>query len=227
MGRKVDCKRFGTIHLSGIPLTRICNAQYETCLPYKGMSNKKTITHKIFKYPLALIGIMVILFIKPYPSLADIYDGRVALILGHYEKALKEFEQAAASEDPNALVEIGDMYLLGKGVEVNNILAKDWYLKAAASGADKAYYRLSGLELDKNFEWLKKGSLAEEPASQALLAQNYWLGHYPNGKKDFTKAIYWYQKAAKNGHCVAAESLSSFYEIGSFSSIGDPEKGSK
>jgi tetratricopeptide (TPR) repeat protein len=175
---------------------------------------------------LSTIGITVILFIKPYPSLADIYDGRVALILGHYEKALEEFEQAAANGDPNALVEIGEMYEFGIGVEVNKIIAKDWYLKAAANGADKAYYRISGLELDKSFEWLKEGSLAEEPASQALLAQRYWLGHYPNGTKDFKKAIYWYQKAAKNGHCVAADSLSSFYEIGSFSPIGNPEKGS-
>jgi TPR repeat protein len=111
---------------------------------------------------LSTIGITVILFIKPYPSLADIYDGRVALILGHYEKALEEFEQAAANGDPNALVEIGEMYEFGIGVEVNKIIAKDWYLKAAANGADKAYYRISGLELDKSFEWLKEGSLAEE-----------------------------------------------------------------
>lgn len=90
-------------------------------------------------------------------------------ILGHinefnihnYKEAAKWYLLAAEHGQPNAQRNISDLYIVGKGVEVNNKEAIKWYVKAAEQGVPESqfvlgeYYR-TGVFVNKNTDIARK-----------------------------------------------------------------------
>jgi TPR repeat protein len=100
-----------------------------------------------------------------------------------YEKAAAEYEKAAAEGDPDAMVNLGDLY--HNGVPQDDAKAREWY--------------------DKAREWYEKAA-----AKDNTLAMNYLGDLYKNGHgvpQDYAKAREWYEKAAAKGDANAKMAL--------------------
>ncbi len=97
----------------------------------------------------------------------------------------KDLEKKAKGGDAAAMVEVGDCYFKGAGVEKNAKKAKDWYEKAIKAGNIDAYPNIvacysswDGIEKDpkKAFKWIEKGAKAGNAAMQLALAKAYENG---------------------------------------------------
>lgn len=97
----------------------------------------------------------------------------------------KDLEKKAKSGDAAAMVEVGDCYFKGSGVEKNAKKAKDWYEKAIKAGNIDAYAKVvdcyrswDGIEKDpkKAFEWIEKGARAGNAGLRLELAKAYETG---------------------------------------------------
>ncbi|MCE3239312.1 MAG: hypothetical protein K0R24_2293, partial [Gammaproteobacteria bacterium] len=131
-----------------------------------------------------------------------------------YEKAMKEYEKAAAQGNHWAQTNLGDIYRDGLGVPQNYDQAREWYQKAALQGNDFAQTSLgflyhNGQGVPQNYvrarEWY------ERAAAQGNASAQYNLGVlYHNGlrvAKDYEKARKWYEKAAAQGNANAKKEL--------------------
>lgn len=128
------------------------------------------------------------------------------------ERALKYYEANADAGDGDSMLDLGAMYLEGRGVPKDEKKAMEWYRKGAGAGAYRAcrclgnYYKYDTLDdgtpvptadegrLQKAFEWFQRG--AEEQHEENCL---YELGDfYSYGiciPKDEKKAFELYQEA--------------------------------
>ena len=116
---------------------------------------------------------------------------------------------------------VGFYYTMGKGVEMDEAKAVEWYRKAADQGCSRAQNNLGlcyengkGAEMDNVKAVEYYGKAAEEGHSRA---QNNLGLCYENGKgveMDEAKAVEWYRKAAAQGHSGAQNNLGLCYENG-------------
>ena len=129
--------------------------------------------------------------------------------------------QDAINGRGEAQYNLGDMYQLGKGIELDYSEALKWYRLAAEQGSDSAQYSLGymyqlgkGIELDYS-EALKWYRLAAEQGSDSA---QYSLGYmYQNGQggeKDYSEALKWYALAADQGNYSSQYSLGYMYQNG-------------
>ncbi|MCH8041685.1 MAG: sel1 repeat family protein [Nitrospinae bacterium] len=72
------------------------------------------------------------------PALADLQAGLGAYKRSDYETALKEFRPLAEQGDVSAQYNLGEMYMLGRGVPQDYTQAYVWVALAAAQGYEKA-----------------------------------------------------------------------------------------
>lgn len=105
-------------------------------------------------------------------------DGTLLFSQGKFEEANKYFEQAAELNDKDALYQLGNSFLEGKGVKQDNVRAYECYFKAANLNHMKAQYNL-GL-------FLLQGTL---------------------GEADVTEGRKWITKSALNGYSEAQNVL--------------------
>ena len=89
---------------------------------------------------------------------------------GKHRAAARIFESLASDGDEQAMIELGKMYVQGRGVSSDDKVAAKWFSKAADNG---------------------------NPAAQFELASLYAL--QSSGIKDYERAAHWYQKAANPG----------------------------
>jgi TPR repeat protein len=98
--------------------------------------------------------------------------------------------------------------------------AHKWFFKAARQGHSKAQY-LTGIYFLKNAPlvkkgnpdallWIGKSATQGEPEAQFMMASMYFYGKGID--RDVEKAIYWYQRAAAQGHKGAIEKMEFFVE---------------
>ncbi|KAL0245323.1 hypothetical protein GEMRC1_009402 [Eukaryota sp. GEM-RC1] len=159
------------------------------------------------------------------------------------ELAFEGYQEAAERGDPEAMVNLGNCFLDGIGVNKNDRQAVYWFLEAISKGNSNARTRLG-----KTIQWCQQhAELGDELAMTAIgvcfydgqgiekdqSKAVYWyqkaadLGHsgamgylgvcYHNGQgieKDHSKAVYWYQKAADLGHSGAMRNLGVCYDNG-------------
>lgn len=86
---------------------------------------------------LILVVALSVYFIGPYLN-----SPRENLIAGNYSTAFSQYIKKANEGDTQAQNIIGNLYLLGLGVEENKHLAARWYLKAALKGNVQAQINL-------------------------------------------------------------------------------------
>ena len=91
---------------------------------------------------------LIILFISIYALAlssgwaSETYDGKMALINGEYETALRILTSMAEQGDADAQYHLGLMYRDGKGVVQNYNTAFKWYTLAAEQGLFEAHINL-------------------------------------------------------------------------------------
>lgn len=79
------------------------------------------------------------------PARADFESGMYAYGMGNYEDAAREFAVLAKSGDTHAEYYLGLLYEEGQGLEQDFLLARQWYLKAAAKADVDAAFSLGRL----------------------------------------------------------------------------------
>ena len=136
-------------------------------------------------------------------------------------KAAEWFNKSALQGNAQAQKMLGDMYILGVGVNKDEKEGLRLILKAAEQGLADAQYELwslflhgikENLDEKRAFEWCLKA--AEQGHAKAQIGVG---GCYRKGtgvEKDSKEGIKWYFKAAEQGDSKAQESLGCFYMYG-------------
>lgn len=117
-----------------------------------------------------------------------------------YSKAFKFFEKAAEYGNAYAQRMLAWMYYYGEGVNQNLVKAKEWYDKFPLENLD--FHHLS-------FEDIV---VTKDTKAQYAVGMMFYYGNYV--KKDFLKALEWFEKAAKQGNTDAQNMLGILHENG-------------
>jgi TPR repeat protein len=138
-----------------------------------------------------------------------------------YDGARPFFMRAANAGNAEAMMYLGHIYDVGRGVSVDYGQARQWYEKAAAAGEAMAMTRLGELYLKGHGvpqdygqarQWFEKAVKAGEALAMVNLG---WL--YEEGRGvpwDAGQARQWYEKAAAAGEAMAMTRLGELYERG-------------
>ncbi|MFD0965415.1 tetratricopeptide repeat protein [Seminibacterium arietis] len=126
----------------------------------------------------------------------------------------------AKKGDRNAQVNVGILYMQGRGVAQNNDKAYWWLSEAAEKGSIKAINHLAlmyldGLGVKKNVPHAIK--LLEKTAKSDSVFAMFVLGavYYQEIQvQDFKKAFIWFEKSARNNHNESKFRLATMYEQG-------------
>ncbi len=156
------------------------------------------------------------------------FDIGMAYLHGHsgapqnYVRAKSWFAKAAAHDDFEAFVHLGDLFLYGLGTRKNTKKAFKWYRKSAEADDPLGQEKLadmyhSGLDIRKNLveaeKWYRKAAEKEQRAKPCeALAAMYMLGD--GVKSNQVEALKWYLKAAELGSVSAADAIAMIYQQG-------------
>src|ERR1043165_9652319 len=144
---------------------------------------------------------------------AQLELGRSLLRSSDFKEALEWFRKAADQGSASAQHDIGNMYVLGQGVEKDMAESVKWFTKAAEQGDTDSEYALGlryagGTGVEQDFaQAVKWYSLAANKGSmyaQAGLAIRYEKGQ--GVAPDKSEAYKWYDLAAQAGHFNAGDS---------------------
>jgi TPR repeat protein len=125
---------------------------------------------------------------------------------GDYAGAMAAWESKAAQGDPEAMTNVGLLYLKGLGVKRDEGKAAEWYEKAAQLGFVVAqfnlgnlYYNGQGVSRDKKqaARWYTAAAQGGHAKAQFYLAQMYMDGEGIDENKE--TGLSWFQKAAELG----------------------------
>ena len=179
---------------------------------------------------LALVLIGAVYFSKPKPTNDALAMGITAYQQGDFALALQKLRPLAEQNDGIAQVYLANMYEDGKGVTENEVVASDWFKKAApllqadaAQGNAKAQWRLGwmyengkgGLAKDDAtaVSWYRKAAEQGDSRGQAYLGAMYEQGKGGLAKDEAT-AVSWYRKSAEQGGSRGQALLGLAYEYG-------------
>jgi TPR repeat protein len=136
-----------------------------------------------------------------------------------YEGAVKWYRAAAEQGWGLAQWSLGNCYYDGDGVEQDFEEAVKWYRLSAEQGCSlgqealgKCYYfGGDGVELDyeEAVKWLRPAAEDDLSRAQGILGTLYEFGD--GVEQSDEKAIYWYERAAKNGDELATLDAAGFY----------------
>ncbi|SIS45147.1 tetratricopeptide repeat protein [Neptunomonas antarctica] len=127
----------------------------------------------------------------------------------NYTRALSNYKKAAAGNYARAMYALGFMYYQGQGVEASRIETLSWLRKGAklddiaARDLHSEVYYNNPATVDKNDtyqKWLLEGAESGNPRLQFLLGSLYENGREQQSDKHNSRALFWYQKAANQGH---------------------------
>ena len=116
------------------------------------------------------------------------------------------FKQADKLGDKNAKNNLGELYR----IKNKNSSAEHWFNLAIKDNPYKAYEGLSKMYIEQEkfkeaYEYSEKAAELNNPEAEYNLGVFYEQGIYV--KKDIKRAMYWYEKAAKQGHINAINNL--------------------
>jgi Sel1 repeat len=133
-------------------------------------------------------------------------------------RTVAEIKAAAEGGEANAQMELGMMYLEGRGFPRNVAAGREWFKRAAESGHPEGQFKLARLlrgdginwykANDECFGWMKKAAEAGHPGAQFLLAKMYTRPFFgTNQRADPDAALKWYRAAAAGGDSGAQLTL--------------------
>ncbi len=125
--------------------------------------------------------------------------------------------EASGDGNAEAMLQLGDRFRIGDGVEQNINKALEWWKKSAAKGNERAIYNL-GLYYYTKGELEKGNNYLEEAATIGYIPAFYTLGRYRiecgKEKADVESGVKYIITAAENGYPAALSSLITFYHDG-------------
>lgn len=158
-------------------------------------------------------ALLPLLLVIVQPLQADLNKGLEAVASQRWADALHEFRPLAERGDPNAQVNLGNLYMRGLAVKQDYHTASIWYARAARQGhaAGQAklglmhYYGL-GVEEDpaEAMRWFLAAGEQGDPEAAMVLGTLYDQGTV--GKRQPAEAYLWYSIAADLGKEDAASS---------------------
>ncbi|MDP4813475.1 MAG: serine/threonine-protein kinase [Saprospiraceae bacterium] len=143
----------------------------------------------------------------------------------YFLEALEGVKKLADNGDPEALGNIGYMYLNGSGIVENNKLAYEYYLKSANTGYTYSMNMIAacylfGYGVDKNInetiKWLEKSANIGNPQAQNKLGHLFIFGDNDEIKIDVNKGVELIKKAAHQNYSPALNSLANLYFDGEY-----------
>jgi len=165
------------------------------------------------RFPIALVLPLVCLVV---PAWADFQAGMEANNRGDYATALREWRPLAEQGDALAQYNLGVLYRKGRGVQQNDVQARQWYAKAAAQGQAKAQFNLGTLYFNgegvpkdhqQALRWFRLAADQGEALAQTKIAVMYDEGQ--GVPHDIVQAYKWFSLAAANGDKPAPQLLNS------------------
>ncbi|MFO8025027.1 tetratricopeptide repeat protein [Thiohalophilus sp.] len=164
-------------------------------------------------------------------SAGPLEEGRQAYEASNYEQARKLWEPLAAKNDPDALFNIGLLYMQGKGVKQDARTAMEWFKQAAQYGSVDAAYNLGMLYADGRgvypspkdaIYWWRQAAEVGHAESQYNLG--VMLAYGRGTTRQLSEALTWWEAAARQGNANAIRALAMTYEQGMFDIAPDPEQ---
>ncbi len=146
-------------------------------------------------------------------------EGYAAYKMGGYEKAYDIWKPLAESGNPNAMLNISNLYEQGQGATLDHVKAAAWMKRAADSGFGPAQFNYGvmlerGKGVERNLieagQWFEKAAAqgdAEAAFNLGVLHATGFGGVVMDTSK-FEKARIWLEKAAAKGHGQAKAMLS-------------------
>lgn len=159
---------------------------------------------------------------------AELETGLKAATRQHWATAKTEFETAANQGDTAAMVNLGNLYQKGLGVNQDYTQALKWYQQAADLGDRAAQGKLGllhyfglGVPIDYGMaaQWFQRAAEQGEPTAQTILASLYARGE--GVEKDTASAYFWYTRAMEQGHPEAEQARAELVEAMSPGEIGE------
>lgn len=138
---------------------------------------------------------------------SDFAHGEEAFDGGDYTNALEIWTPLAEAGDARAQFGLGNLYFNGLGVEVDQLAATEWYLKAALQGYAPAQFNLGnafkhgrGVPKDETLanQWWEKAADQGLAAAQYDLGLQYYFGVGVKENREIAKR--WLARAARQGH---------------------------
>ncbi len=158
-------------------------------------------------------------------------DGLRAFNAKNYQQAMAAWKPLAKKNNPDALYNIGLLYMKGLGVDEDFRAAKHWFKQAAKYGSVDAAYNLGVMYKKRRFGypsskdalyWWRQAAERGHPESQFNLGV---MLAYGNGTgKDVSAALKLWQQAANQNNMSAIQTLAQVYEKGLFDLSPDPAK---
>lgn len=148
-----------------------------------------------------------------------IASGQKAEKEGRFSDALMLYQQAAHQGNRAAQFLLGNMYLFGRGIKINDIEAVQWFRKSADQGYDRAQFNLGymysvgrGLAKDEVEAVRWYGKAAEQGNAAAQTQVGFMYEHGRGIGQDIAYAALWYRKSAEQGYADAQFKLAHLYE---------------
>lgn len=156
----------------------------------------------------------------------DLEAGRQAIYSGEYARALALLEPLADQGDAGAQVAIGAMYAQGLGVPLDLETARDWFLKSARQGNEKARSNL--LYMADQFLYPEEGTARRCRDALAIITELATLGYQraytaagnllyegcDEVPSDPAAGVSWWRESAALGDPVAQTNLAVAYASG-------------
>ncbi len=129
---------------------------------------------------------------------ADLQMAELAVRRGDFVKGYELYHAAAIAGDAEAQYQLGNLYSLGKGVEVDEGTAKMWWEKAAASGHAASQYSLALLLMSTSPD--EAQALMEAADEAGYRPAKLYLSRAPvnTRTKELSINEQWFSAAAKN-----------------------------
>ncbi len=173
----------------------------------------------------------LLLVASPHLQAGPLGDGLRAFEAGDYQRALALWKPLAEKNDPDALYNIGLLYMKGLGVKQDYRAAKQWFKQAAKYGSVDAAYNLGVMYKQRRFGYpSSKDALywwrqaAERGHPESMFNLGVMLAYGNGTKKDVPAALELWQKAAAKGNRNAIETLIKVYEQGLLGITPDPQR---
>lgn len=172
---------------------------------------------------------LLVLVLSMVPVLAGpLEDAERAVQAERYTEAAELLEPLASEGNVEAQSYLGGLYLQGKGVEQDFVMARDLLERAAASGDARAQFGLGLIYaqgLGTAADPAKAVALYRKAAEQGLPSAEYSLATASLSgfgvPRDYLQAFIWFRRAADDGVSDAYYLLGWMYEIGT-SDVADP-----
>jgi TPR repeat protein len=161
---------------------------------------------------MALACILLLALFSPHVQATTdpLEEGKAAYLANDYKRAFEILKPLAEQGSPDAQITLGIMYDYGQGVPKDDVLATQWYSKAAMQGIPAVQHNLGvkyfeGIGIEKNYaeaeKWWQMAAKLGFAESQYSLGEMYAYGM--GAPRNDAEAAHWYELAANQGHALA------------------------